>query len=131
MTPGDHTLSIDPASAETEGVARFPRLAIVSGIVNAFLAAWLLMMWHSSFQLPLAALLIPAFAYVSCAALLAAAGARYYWRQAKFRSSFTQQELMLTWAAAWVWLPAIVLLLRRDFIWAPLFAALAAALPAC
>ncbi|WP_058189034.1 hypothetical protein [Terracidiphilus gabretensis] len=131
MTPSGQTLSIDPASAETEGIARFPRLAIVSGIVNALLAAWLLMMWHNSFQLPPAALFLPALAYVACSTLLAAAGARYYWRQAKFRSSFTQQELMLTWATAWVWMPAIVLFLRRDFIWAPLLAALAAALPAC
>ncbi|HEX8813453.1 MAG TPA: hypothetical protein VF742_15800, partial [Terracidiphilus sp.] len=44
---------------------------------------------------------------------------------------FTQQELMLTWAAAWVWAPAIVLFLRRDFLLAPLLTAIAAALPAC
>jgi hypothetical protein len=130
VTPSGQTLSIDPASVDTVGVARFPRLAIISGIVNALLAAWLLMMWHNSFRLPLAALLLIALAYVTCSALLAAAGARLYWLEAKFRSSFTQQELMLTWAAAWVWMPAIVLFLRRDFIWAPLLAALAAALPA-
>ena len=88
------------------------------------------MMWHNSFKLPPAALLLIALAYVACSTLLAAAGARYYWSQAKFRSSFTQQELILTWAAAWVWMPAIVLFLRRDFIWAPLLAALAVTLPA-
>jgi hypothetical protein len=130
VTPSGQNLSIDPASAKTEGVARFPRLAIVSGIVNALLAAWLLMMWHNSFHLPSAALILPALVYVACSVLLAVAGARYYWRQAKFRSSFTQQELILTWAAAWVWMPAIVLFLRRDFIWAPMLAAIAAALPA-
>ncbi|MGA2251935.1 hypothetical protein [Terracidiphilus sp.] len=131
VTPGGLTLSIDPASTEAKGIARFPRLAIVSGVVNALLAAWLLMMWHNSFQLPFAALLLIALAYVTCSVLLAAAGARLYWFEAKFRSSFTQQELMLTWAAAWVWMPAIVLFLRRDFIWAPLLAAVAVALPAC
>jgi hypothetical protein len=131
VAPDSQTLSIDPASVDTEGVPRFPRLAIFSGIVNALLAAWLLMMWRNSFQLSFAALLVPALAYVACSALFAAAGARYYFRRAKFRSAFTQKELLFTWAAAWVWLPAIVLFLRRDFIWAPLLAALAAALPAC
>jgi hypothetical protein len=130
VTSSGQNLSIAPTSAKTEGIARFPRLAIISGIANALLAAWLLMMWHNSFQLPPAALILPALAYVACSALLAAAGARYYWRQAKFRSSFTQQELMLSWAAAWVWMPAIVLFLRRDFIWAPMLAAIAAVLPA-
>jgi hypothetical protein len=132
VTPsGQPFASIAPASAEVKGIARFPRLAIASGIVNAFLAAWILVMWHNSFQLPFIALLFPALVYVACATLLAAAGARYYWRQAKFRSLFTWREMLFTWAAAWVWMPAVVLFLRRDFIWAPLFAALAAALPAC
>jgi hypothetical protein len=131
VTPTGQPLSIAPASAETDAVARFPRLAIASGIVNAVLVAWILGMWHSSFQLPLAAILLLGFVYVACAALFAAAGAHYYWRHAKFRSRFTQQELMLTWAAAWVWAPAVLLFLRRDFLWAPLLAALAAAFPAC
>ena len=131
MTPSGQTLSIAPPSAETNGIARFPRLAIVSGIVNAVLAAWILIWWHNSFRLPWIALLLLAFVYVACATLFAAAGARYYWRNAKFRSRFTQQELMLTWAAAWVWAPAVVLFLRRDFLLAPLLTALAAALPAC
>jgi hypothetical protein len=131
VTPSGQTLSIAPASAETEAIARFPRLAIASGIVNALLASWLLVMWRNSFPLPAAALILPALVYVACSALFAAAGARYYWRHAKFRSSFTQQEFMLAWTAAWVWMPAIVLFLRRDFLWAPLLTAVAAALPAC
>jgi hypothetical protein len=131
VTPSGQTLSIAPPSAETNGIARFPRLAIASGIVNAVLGAWILVFWHNSFRLPWVALLLLAFVYVACATLFAAAGARYYWRNAKFRSQVTQQELMLTWAAAWVWAPAIVLFLRRDFLLAPLLTALAAALPAC
>lgn len=131
MTPSGQTLSIASPSAETNGIARFPRLAIACGIVNAVLAAWILIRWHNSFRLPWIALLLLALVYVACSAFFAAAGARYYWRNTKFHSRFTQQDLMFTWAAAWVWAPAVVLFLRRDFLLAPLLTALAAALPAC
>ena len=132
MTPSRQPFaSIAPASAETQGVAGFPRLAIVSGIVNAMGTAWILVWIRNSFPLPPIALVLPALAYVACSTLLAAAGALYYWRQAKRHLRFTLQDLIFTWGAAWVWAPAIVLLLRRDFFWAPLLTALAAALPAC
>lgn len=123
--------SIAPVRAEAESVARFPRSAMAGGVLNAVVVSWLLAWWHDSFRLQSAVLFFIALFYVALATLAAAAGARYYWRRAKFRSRFTLPELVWTWAAAWVWAPAVVLLLRRDLYWTPLLAALAAALPAC
>jgi hypothetical protein len=104
---------------------------MAGGVLNALVAAWLLAWWHDSFALPRFVILLIAAAYVAVSALAAAAGARYYWRRSKFRSRYTLEELVLTWGAAWVWAPAVVLLLRRDLFWAPTLAAVAAALPAC
>jgi len=128
---GPSLASITPAAADTQGIARFPRWAMAGGLLNALLVAWLLAWWHDSFSLPHFAILLISAAYVAISALAAAAAARHYWRQAKFRSRYTLEELMLTWGAAWVWAPAVVLLLRRDLWWAPVIAALAAAVPAC
>lgn len=123
--------SIAPVAPGTESEARFPRSAMIGGVLNAIVASWLLAWWHDNFRLPSVLLFFIALFYVALATLAAAAGARYYWKRAKFRSRFTLPELMGTWAAAWVWAPAVVLLLRRDLYWAPLLASVAAALPAC
>lgn len=123
--------SIAPVLPEAHSEARFPRSAMVGGALNAIVVSWLLAWWHDNFPLPSIVLFFIALLYVALATLAAAAGARYYWKRAKFRSRFTLPQLIWTWAAAWVWAPAVVLLLRRDLYWAPLLAAVAAALPAC
>lgn len=116
---------------EAGGIARFPRPAIAGGLLNALLAALILAWWHKSFSLPSFVLFFVALAYVAVSALAAMATARHYWRRSTIRSRFTLRELAMTWGAAWVWAPAVVLLMWRDMYWGPLAAALAAALPAC
>ena len=123
-------ISIAPSSISVQPGARFSRFAVSAATLNALLAARLLTWWHSSFSQPPTFLVLPACAYIAVSALAAVATARY-WNRARLRTRLSTRELVMAWIAGWVWAPAIVLLERRDSLWAPLLTALAAALPAC
>ena len=111
---------------------KFTGYVVAAGFVNAAIAAYMLFRLPADHAPSLHSLLIRAALYVTGAALAGAVGARFYWN--RFSVPFTCDpplSFRLFWlvnAAAWVWVPAVVLLSRQDSPGTAAFSALGAAL---
>ena len=66
-------------------------------------------------------------AYLALTALFGTTGSYIYWLRSYARSAPGLLELLQSTAKGWVWIPALVLLFRKDSAWAPVVAAAGAA----
>jgi hypothetical protein len=113
-------------------LGRFTGYVVMAGLLNAAIAAFLLFRLPADVAPSLRSLLIRAIIYVAGSVLAGMAGARFYWNQ--FSVPFTSDpplsfpRFALINAAAWVWVPAVVLLSRQDSPASAAFSALGAAL---
>ncbi len=119
------------AGARPTSLRKFLGYVVLAGLGNAFIAAFLLFRLPADHAPSLHSLLIRSVIYVSGAVLAGAAGSRFYWNRfsVPFRTdpplSFPQFAIVN--AAAWVWVPAVVLLSRADSPGAAILSALGAA----
>jgi hypothetical protein len=104
----------DAAGADHSGVARVISFLVVAGLINALIAALLVCRLPSSNEPSMTGLFIRALVYIVFSASAGTAGAWLYWRRASIsagtRLPFSFQWFSLICAAAWVWVPAFVLL---------------------
>ena len=120
------------AGERPTSLRRFLGYVVIAGLGNAAIAAYLLFRLPAAHAPSLHSLLIRAVLYVAGAVLAGAAGARFYWN--RFSVPFTTdpplsfQLFVLVNAAAWVWVPAVVLLSRQDSPVSSALSALGAAL---
>jgi hypothetical protein len=119
------------SGADHSGVARVVSFLTVAGLINAMIAALLVCRLPSSHEPSMTGLFVRALIYVALSALAGTAGAWLYWRRASIsadaRLPFSFKWFALTCAAAWVWLPAFVLLAGGGSPFAALVAAIGAA----
>lgn len=94
------------------------RFLVLAGLLNAVIAAFLLCRLPESHAPRLGALLARAVIYVGIGALGGVAGAWFYWKRSStafhLRALSPFRLFALTGAAAWIWVPSLVLLSRRD-----------------
>ena len=120
------------AGERPTSLRRFLGYVVIAGLGNAAIAAYLLFRLPAAHAPSLHSLLIRAVLYVAGAVLAGAAGARFYWN--RFSVPLTTdpplsfQLFVLVNAAAWVWVPAVVLLSRQDSPVSSALSALGAAL---
>jgi hypothetical protein len=131
-SPTQIGISTYQAGSGQPSVTRFIGILVAAGFINASIAAYLLCPLPQSHHPSLAALFFRAFLHVSGAALAGMAGAWVYWTRPAnpFRASppLSFGLFVLTNAAAWVWVPAVVLLSAQDSPAAACVAVFAAAL---
>jgi hypothetical protein len=91
---------------------------VLAGLLNATIAAFLICHLPASHAPSLHSLFIRASLYVVFAIVAGAAGARFYWNRFSLpintAPALSFSLYALANAAAWVWVPAIVLLSRQD-----------------
>src|ERR1700674_5734451 len=113
-SPTQIGISTYQADSAQPSVTRFIGILVTAGFINASIAAYLLCPLPQSHHPSLAALFVRASLYVSGASLAGMAGAWFYWTRPAnpFRASppLSFGLFALTNAAAWVWVPAVVLL---------------------
>jgi hypothetical protein len=100
--------------------------AVFAGLLAALTAAILLCRTPQA-TTPELVLALLAAAYLTLAALSGITGSYVYWIRSRARLTPGLVELLQSTATGWVWIPAIVLLSRRDSAWAPAVAAAGAA----
>jgi hypothetical protein len=131
-SPTQIGISTCQADSAQPSVTRFVGILVAAGLINASIAAYLLCPLPQSRYPSLTALFVRAFLYVAGAALAGMAGAWFYWTRPSnpFRASppLSFRLFALTNAAAWVWVPAVVLLSAQDSPAAACVAVFAAAL---
>ena len=113
------------------GIRTFTGYVALAGLGNAAIATYLI--FHLPPNAPtLRSLLVRALIYVAGAGLAALGGARFYWNRSsapfRFDPPLSFRTFALVDATAWVWVPSIVLLSRRDSPASAVLSALAAAL---
>jgi hypothetical protein len=120
------------AAAPLPSLTRFLALLTSAGLINASIAAYLLCPLPPSRHPSLTALLVRAAVYVSGAALAGGLGAWFYWTRPgnAFRLSppVSFRLFTLANAAAWVWIPSMVLWSGQDSPVFPCVGVLAATL---
>ena len=113
-------------------VRRFTGYLILAGLTNAAIAAYLLFHLPASREPTMRSLIIRALLFVGGAVLAGMAGSRFYWNRSsaalRADSPLSFRRFVLVNAEAWVWVPAIVLLSRRDSPGSALLSTLGAAL---
>lgn len=131
-SPTQIGISTCQADSAQPSVTRFIGLLVAAGFINGAIAAYLLCPLPPSHHPSLTALLVRATLYVAGAALAGMAGAWFYWTRPSnpFRANppISFRLFALTNAAAWVWLPAFVLLSSQDSPASACIAVLAAVL---
>ena len=126
---GSYTLLGEGQPKSVIGAVRF---LVLAGLLNSLIAAFLLCRLPGS-QRPLLIFLIGrGVIYVGIGALAGVAGAWLYWKRASGATHLAPlisfRLFALTCAAAWLWVPSAVLLLRRDSPVASAVAAIGAAI---
>lgn len=97
---------------------RFVAFLVAAGLINALIAAYLLLRLPASHFPTLIALLVRAAIYAAFGALAGTVGIWFYWRnsQSPFRENppVPFRLFLLSCTAAWVWVPAFVLFTQQD-----------------
>jgi len=114
------------------GVGGFAGYLVMAGLTNALIVAFLFCYLPPSHAPSILSLLIRATVFVAIAVVAGVAGARFYWNRSETPFA-TDPPLSfplfaLVNAAAWLWVPSVVLLSRQDSPASAGLAALAAAL---
>ena len=114
------------------GIGAFAGYLATAGLINALIAAFLFCRLPPSHSPTIASLFIRASVFVAIAVVAGVAGARFYWTRSA-TPFVTDPPLSfplfaLVNAAAWLWVPSVVLLSRQDSPVSAVLAALAAAL---
>ncbi len=79
-------------------------------------------------SMPQMVVVLLAGGYLTAAALFGTTGSYVYWLRSYARSAPGLVELLQSTVRGWYWIPAIVLLFRKDSAWAPAVAAAGAAI---
>ncbi len=112
--------------------ARFVSLLVAAGLINALIAAWFLCRLPASQTPSNLQLFIRAVLYVTIGALAGTFGSWFYWRRpaSPFRTNppIPFRLFALTSAAAWVWIPSVLLFSGQNSPFAGATAILAAVL---
>jgi hypothetical protein len=116
-----------PNRVQSANAASEAQPAFVAGLLSASVAAALFTQWQVSRTFAPAALFIIALAYVSAVTLAGAVGSWFYWNSARTNSIGSLRDFILQCSAAWVWMPAVVLLIEQNSLWAAPLVALGAA----
>jgi hypothetical protein len=112
---------------ETDRYRRTLWAAIFAGLFAALSVAILLCRSPQTSMSQMVVVLL-AGAYLTAAALFGTTGSYVYWLRSYARSAPGLVELLQSTVRGWYWLPAIVLLFRKDSAWAPAVAAAGAAI---
>ena len=119
------TSAVEAGAARAVSVRRFTGYLILAGsMTNAAIAAYLLFHLPASREPTMRSLIIRACSCSLAEPFLAGmAGSRFYWNRSsaalRADSPLSFRRFVLVNAEAWVWVPAIVLLSRRDSHRAP------------
>ena len=97
-------------------------VAVFAGLLAAFTAA-VLVCRSPQTSTPQFVLVLLASAYLALTALSGATGSYVWWVRSRKWPASELVELLQSTVSGWVWIPAIVLLSRKDSIWAPAVAA--------
>lgn len=97
-------------------------VAVFAGLLAAFTAA-ILVCRSPQAATPQFVLVLLASAYLGLTALSGATGSYVWWVRSRKWPASELVELLQSTVSGWVWIPAIVLLSRKDSIWAPAVAA--------
>jgi hypothetical protein len=112
--------------------SRFITFLVTAGLINALIVAWLLCRLPASQAPSNLELLIRAILYVSIGALAGTFGSWFYWRRpaSPFRTNppIPFRLFALISAAAWVWIPSILLFSAQNSPVSSIIAIFAAAL---
>lgn len=122
------SIASGPARTGTGDDAPIPSSAVIAGCVAVLIAASLLCHIPAGQSLSRIAVFAIAVLYMVAAVLAGAVGAWLFWKPASDRSVPRLLIFVLSCGAAWIWVPAVVLLLRQNSIWAVMIAAVAGAI---